>query len=76
MTYAIHQENSKWVQRIFHWFVAERRSIRWIAKELNRLGAPKDHRSKKSKKWRHQHVSRLLGNRKYGTNRRLAISLC
>lgn len=67
MTYAIHPVNSDWVRRIFHWFVQERRSIRWITRELNRLGAPKDHRSDptKSKLWHHQYVSRLLANRKY-----------
>jgi DNA invertase Pin-like site-specific DNA recombinase len=65
MTYAIHPVNSEWVRRVFTWFVHERRSIRWITKELNRRGAPKDHRSKKSKNWHHQYVSRLLANRKY-----------
>ena len=64
-TYAIHPINSEWVRRIFHWFVHERRSIRWITRELNRLSAPKDHRSKKSEKWHHQYVTRLLANRKY-----------
>jgi len=63
--YAVDPVNSEWVRRIFYWFVHERRSIRWITKELNQLGAPKDHRSKKSKKWHHQYVSRLLANRKY-----------
>ena len=29
-----------WVIKIFYWFVVERRSLRWIARELNRLGAP------------------------------------
>lgn len=65
MEYAIDPLNSEWVRRIFHWFVRQRRSIRWIARELNRLGAPKDHRSTKSKAWHHQYVTRLLANRKY-----------
>jgi len=63
--YVVDPVNSEWVRRIFHWFVRERRTIRWITRELNRLGAPKDHRSKKSKKWHHQYVARLLANRKY-----------
>ena len=53
-----------WVVKIFYWFVVERRSIRWIARELNRLGAPKDHRST-TPHWHHQLVTSLLGNRKY-----------
>lgn len=65
MTYAVEPVNSTWILRIFHWFVHERRTIRWITRELNRLGAPKDHRSKKSKKWHHNYVARLLANRKY-----------
>ncbi len=62
--YVIDSNTAAWVPRIFHWFVRERRSLRWIARELNRLGAPKDHRAKK-KSWRHQYVTRLLKNRKY-----------
>ncbi len=62
--YVIDQDTAAWVQRIFHWFVKERRSLRWITRELNRLGAPKDHRSTKPE-WRHQYLPRLLQNRKY-----------
>lgn len=62
--YVISPETAAWVARIFHWFVHERRPLRWIARELNRLGAPKDHRAT-TKPWRHQYLLRLLRNRKY-----------
>ena len=62
--YTIDPEKIAWVERIFHWFVRERRSQRWIVRELNRLGAPKDHRAT-TKGWRHQYLSGLLRNRKY-----------
>ena len=62
--YVIDPETVAWVARIFHWFVRERRTLRWIARELNRLAAPKDHRSTKPN-WRHQYLPRLLRNRKY-----------
>ncbi len=62
--YVIDPETAAWVDRIFHWFVHQRRSLRWIARELNRLGAPKDHRAS-TKEWRHQYVPRLLQNKKY-----------
>ncbi|MHC4405306.1 MAG: recombinase family protein, partial [Planctomycetota bacterium] len=62
--YIIDPETAAWVTRIFHWFVRERRSLRWIARELNRLGAPKDHRATTTQ-WRHQYLRRLLQNRKY-----------
>ncbi|MEQ8788669.1 MAG: recombinase family protein [Pirellulaceae bacterium] len=62
--YIIDLSTAAWVARIFHWFVRERQSLRWIARELNRLGAPKDHRST-TKTWRHQYLPRLLRNRKY-----------
>jgi DNA invertase Pin-like site-specific DNA recombinase len=64
MVYAKDQETAAWVVRIFHWFVVERRGLRWIARELNRLGAPKDHRST-TPLWHHQYLPRLLRNRKY-----------
>jgi DNA invertase Pin-like site-specific DNA recombinase len=56
--------NASWVIRIFHWFVREKRGIRWIAQELNRLGAPKDHRATTAS-WRHQYVTELLSRKKY-----------
>jgi DNA invertase Pin-like site-specific DNA recombinase len=62
--YAVDSEAAVWVRRIFHWFVAERQSLRWIARELNRLQAPKDHRAT-TKGWHHTYVTRLLKNRKY-----------
>jgi hypothetical protein len=62
--YIIDLEKAQWVTQIFYWFVEEKRSIRWITRELNRLEAPKDHRST-TKEWRHQQVSKLLANTKY-----------
>jgi hypothetical protein len=62
--YVIDPLTAAWVARIFDWFVHEHRSLRWIARELNRLGAPKDHRAE-TKYWRHQYLPRLLRNRKY-----------
>jgi len=52
------------VVRIFYWFVQDRRSIRWIAKELTRHNVPKDHRSS-TPGWHHDYVRRVLSNRKY-----------
>jgi DNA-binding CsgD family transcriptional regulator len=62
--YVVDPETAPWVARIFHWFVRERQSLRWIARELNRLGAPKDHRAT-TKEWRHQYLTPLLKNQKY-----------
>ena len=64
MIYVIDAETAAWVLRIFKWFVDERLSLREITRELNRLGAPKDHRST-TPQWRHQYLSKLLQNRKY-----------
>lgn len=64
MTYQIEPVAAGWVRRIFDWFVRERRSLRWITQELNRLGAPKDHRAT-TKLWHHTYLPRLLQNRKY-----------
>jgi len=64
MRYVIDPETAPWVQRIFFWFVVEKRSMRWIARELNRLGAPKDHRAT-THRWTHQLVSTLLRRMKY-----------
>src|SRR5690349_5641904 len=64
MTYAIDPETAPWVERIFHWFTVEKRSLRWITKELNRLGAPKDHRAT-TQHWHHQYLPGLLQNEKY-----------
>jgi len=64
MAYVIDLETAVWGRRIFHWFVQENRSIGWIVRELNRLKAPKDHRST-TPDWRHPLVVNLLQNRKY-----------
>ncbi len=64
MKYVIDDATSPWVVRIFHWFVKDRQSLRWIVRELNRRGAPKDHRSS-TRDWHHQQVADLLANVKY-----------
>jgi DNA invertase Pin-like site-specific DNA recombinase len=64
MKYVVDPAKAEWVRRIFHWFVRERKPLRWIVRELNRLGAPKDHRATTSQ-WRHQLLTKLLSNRKY-----------
>jgi integrase/DNA invertase Pin-like site-specific DNA recombinase len=64
MTYVIDEATAPWVTRIFHWFTVEKRAVRWIARELNRLNAPKDHRAT-TKNWHHQLVTELLKNKKY-----------
>ena len=63
-TYVIDEEEVAWVIRVFHWFVVERRALRWIVRELNRRGAPKDHRSTKPH-WHHSLVAGLLSSEKY-----------
>jgi site-specific DNA recombinase len=64
MTYIIDEKTAPWVIRIFHWFTVEKRSTRGIARELNRLHAPKDHRAT-TPHWHHQMVTALLRNEKY-----------
>lgn len=64
MKYVIDPETAPWVQRIFYWFVVEKRSLSWIARELTRLAAPKDHRATTAR-WHHQLVTNALRNRKY-----------
>jgi len=64
MAYAIDEVTSSWVVRIFHWFVRDRRPLRWITRELNRRSAPKDHRAT-TKHWHHQSIADLLANEKY-----------
>ena len=61
--YVVDEVTAPWVLRIFHWFVNERRSLRWITRELNHRGAPKDHRAT-TKGWHHQQVAGLLANSK------------
>ena len=62
--YIIVPTEAAWVVRIFNWFVIERKSLNWIARELTRGGAPKDHRST-TPQWTHALVADLLKNRKY-----------
>ena len=64
MVYVIDDVEAAWVVRIFNWFVTEKRSLRWIARELNQRGAPKDHRSSKPL-WHHSYVAKLMRNTKY-----------
>lgn len=61
--YEIKSDEARWVYCIFDWFTRERQSIRWIVKELNRLKAPKDHRSSMSE-WEHGLVVEKLTNEK------------
>ena len=64
MAYAIDPITSVFVRQIFHWFVHERRAIRWIVRRLNELNAPKDHRAT-TPKWTHACVRTVLTSRKY-----------
>jgi DNA invertase Pin-like site-specific DNA recombinase len=64
MTYVIDESEAAWVIRIYHWFVIEKRSLSWITRELNRRGAPKDHRST-TKSWHHALVVGVLSSEKY-----------
>jgi site-specific DNA recombinase len=59
----IHEGEAAWVRQVFAWFL-EGRSIGWIAKELTRRGASKDHRASVAG-WHHQQVRRMLANEKY-----------
>lgn len=62
--HAIDDAEADWVRRIFSWFLDDKRSISWIARELTRLRAPKDRRSTTAA-WHPQYVRRVLANRKY-----------
>ncbi len=62
--YVINESEAAWVRKIFDWFVRERRSIRWIVCELNRMKAPRDKRSR-GKKWGRSAVINLLRRTKY-----------
>lgn len=64
MTYMIEEGEAAWVIRIYHWSVIEKRSLSWITRELNRRGAPKDHRST-TKSWHHALVVGVLSSEKY-----------
>jgi site-specific DNA recombinase len=52
-----------WVIQIFKWF-NEHRSIAWIVEQLNLQNAPSGNR-RKSSRWRHVHVRKMLSNMKY-----------
>jgi site-specific DNA recombinase len=58
----VHEAEAAWVRQVFAWFLEER-SIAWIAKELTRQGASKDHRAS-AVGWHHQQVRRMLANEK------------
>jgi DNA invertase Pin-like site-specific DNA recombinase len=60
----IKEAEAEIVRQIFHWFVEERRSVRWIARELTRKGITKDHRSTTGP-WHHDTVRGILANPKY-----------
>lgn len=64
MRVVVNHDHAAWVVRIFTWFVGEGWSLDRIARELTRLGAPKDHRST-TKGWHHEYVRRVLRNEKY-----------
>jgi len=64
MRYVIDEEQARWVRLIFKWFVNERRSLDWIARELTIRKAPKDHRAT-TDGWHHDYVKRVLRSRKY-----------
>jgi len=64
MKYVVDEKQAVWVRRIFDWFVREQKTISWIAKEMTRLGIPKDRRSTTAA-WHHALIRRLLTNRKY-----------
>ncbi|MCA9020253.1 MAG: recombinase family protein, partial [Planctomycetaceae bacterium] len=64
MIYVINEEHAEWVNQIFTWYVDEGYSIGRIVRELNRLRAPKDHRST-SDEWHHNLVVGILSNEKY-----------
>ena len=64
MVYAIDEDQAVWVRRIFTWFVDERGTIGWIVNELNRLQAPKDHRSTTTA-WAYGLVIGVLRSPKY-----------
>jgi DNA invertase Pin-like site-specific DNA recombinase len=62
--YVIKENEATWVRKIFDWYVRERQPIRWIVRELNRLNAPRDKRSR-GKKWGRSAVINLLRRTKY-----------
>lgn len=64
MRYIIDPTRSVWVWTVFYMFSVERRSLADIARELNRLNVPKDHRAT-TPRWYTDLVRRMLSNSKY-----------
>jgi len=64
MKYVVDEKQAAWVRRVFDWFVNNQKPISWIAREMTRLGAPKDRRST-SRAWHPTSIQRLLTNAKY-----------
>ncbi|MDR1925654.1 MAG: recombinase family protein [Planctomycetaceae bacterium] len=64
MQYSIHDSQAIWVKEIFNWYVYDGKSLRWIARELNKNGVPKDHRAT-TNIWHHNSVKIILSNKKY-----------
>jgi DNA invertase Pin-like site-specific DNA recombinase len=60
----IDKDQAEYVRLVFHWYANERRTTAWIARELNRRGAAKDHRAR-TKEWRPELVVKLLRRKKY-----------
>ena len=60
----IFEPEARWVRQVFSWFVEERKSIGWIARQLTILGVGKGHNPTKHG-WHHQQVRRMLSNPKY-----------
>jgi site-specific DNA recombinase len=62
--YVIKEQEASSVKRVFHWFVKEEQPIQWIVRELNRLKAPRDKRSR-GQKWGRAAVINMLRRTKY-----------
>lgn len=62
--WAIDPVAREWVLKIFIWFVVEEHSLRWIAAEMNRLGAPLPPRTTLAR-WTREAVGGVLRNRRY-----------
>lgn len=60
----IHPVQTEMVRQVFYWFVREKRSINWIARELTKLCVAKLHGSR-TPIWHHDTVKLMLENRKY-----------
>jgi DNA invertase Pin-like site-specific DNA recombinase len=60
----IDEREAEWVRRIFHWYVAEFRSMRWIVRALEAGGAPKSRRAT-ARGWSAAVVRKILESPKY-----------